>query len=126
MVTGPVGEVIAVIYAILATAWTVWVWSSATLLVCRTAGWPRPAVANLLWYWSKPLAFVYLWTNLPFEYLTKGDLRWFDTMWAVLNILVWRYYRNIGDDDDHKKLKKKLKETVQNINGKLVVVPRPV
>lgn len=125
MVTGTTGAVISLIYGFLSLNWSIWIWCGVGLLLTRAIGLPRkPPLLNLCWYYSKPFACVYMITYLPFEWLTD-DLSGWDIMWAIFHVWLWRYYRNIGDDDDHKKLKKKMKEAVTVVNGRLVVVPRP-
>lgn len=115
--------IITLIEAIGVTVYNVYIFSAIALAVCKIIGHERWPWANLLWYWCKWPALAYLITDPVFDILLDGELSWFSALLDAFSIWVWWSYRNHGDDDDYKKLKKKLKESVKAINGKLVVVP---
>lgn len=59
--------------------------------------------------------------------LIDGTLRHSFTGWTALFIVIdglfWWRYRNVGDDDTWKNLKKKVTEKIEAIRGRLVIVP---
>ncbi len=82
----------------------------------------RPAAANLIWYWCKYPALTYLVLG-PVSMHIFADFGIIDTVsWAACDFLWW-VCRDAGDDEDHKKLKKKLKDKVTELHGRLVIVP---
>lgn len=104
-------------------AWLCYLWSSLFLLVVHT--W-RPGVRmralNLIWQWSKWPAFASLFVMPVAEIVFLGQPNMWDYATWLMNGWLWWAYRNSGDDDLDKKLKKKLDEVVERVEGKLVVV----
>lgn len=116
--------VVSLIAVILASLSNVYTFACVLMVVTRLYGLKVPLV-NLLWYWSKWPALAYVIFYLPFIFVLDGQLRWFHgLLWAALTFLWW-YCKDLGDDEDHKQLKKKMKEKVIEVRGKLVVVAEP-
>lgn len=79
---------------------------------------------NTLWLITKYLAFAYVCLG-PAMWLTlNGKLNWWDGAAEALNVWLWWAYKDMGDDDWKKRLKKRLTEAVRAIHGRLVVVPQ--
>ncbi len=112
----------AVITVVSYAAYYVFVFAALVLNVCKHLRRPKPAVINVLWYWSKWPALAFLAIG-PIAVVVGGDFSLGYAYTAVINAVLWWVSRNIGDDEDHKKLKKKLKDKVAELSGRLVVVP---
>ncbi len=110
------------ITTLLNCAWVTYI-ISATVIMNRIdkKGW-----FNRTWLWSKwPALASVLFDPLAkilFDHQSPDTLDIFLT--AVLLYLWWRY-KDSGDDDEFKKLHKRLTESVKDLGGKLVVVPHP-
>lgn len=103
----------------------IYIVSGLTNRVFRMTGKGNLPVANLLWYWTKWPALASAPLELVVEILLGEPLDWWDYLSFLATVVIWWMYRNDGDDEDHKKLKKKLGEKVADIGGKLVVIPEP-
>lgn len=79
-------------------------------------------LANDVWRWTKWPAFAHLFIT-PAWALTHGYHHWYSAVIWALDALTWWWLRNAGDDDPGKKLKNKLKEKIEIIHGRLVIVP---
>jgi len=96
-----------------------------TALLCRIAraagrtppGWAPTLVGMLKW----PALMCYVW-NWASD-LADPEAGMLNHAVGVLNLVVWWLYRNDGDDDWKKKMKKKLAEKVTRVGARLVVVP---
>lgn len=95
------------------------VWSGMLLKIKRHL---VQSVWNTIWRWTKWPAFAGLFIQ-PWSDFAFDNHHWYSPLAYVLNAVVWWSLRNAGDDDISKKLKKKLKEKIEAINGKLVVIP---
>lgn len=125
--------VVQAIAGILSVLYDSFLYSSLFLLMFKTLGQlgvgtklrTVKTAMNLVWLWSKWPALAYIILN-PFFHLLLGEKMnfWF-WLFEGLSLFNWWYYKDMGDDDDWKKLKKKVKEKVAAIGGKLVVVPEP-
>lgn len=107
---------------LLSVGWTVWIYASMFLRITRILRGPdkRFPIVNLIWYWTRPVAQAYLFAYWPFQiFLDAVD--WWDALFFAIALWCWKDYKDSGDDDDHKKIKKKLKESVKVLNGRLVV-----
>ena len=105
--------------------YNVYIFAGLALMLRRVWGQPRWPLANLLWYWAKWPALVSVFFSPISTLMVKGKLGFWDFFNVALCFYIWWTYRDYGDDDDHKKLKKKLKDKVHAVGGKLVVVPEP-
>ncbi len=105
-------------------SWYLWQGCSWILFILKVLGKPRWSTANLIWYWTKWPALIYCFI-VPIYSITTDQFGPWDAFSFAVSLVVWWYWRNIGDDDDHKKLKKKLGEKVKELQGRLVVVPEP-
>jgi heme/copper-type cytochrome/quinol oxidase subunit 2 len=120
------------------TSWsfTLYIFSAVFLVLGKTFGKLRTATgkqkrapmhrcANFVWWLTKWPALVDLILE-PFFHIALSEKMdvWF-WVFEVMGFYNWWVYRDAGDDDDYKKLKKKLKENVKVLKGKLVVVPEP-
>jgi hypothetical protein len=125
MISEGMSMVLECINTVLLSAYFVYLYSSMALGIRKVMGLPRWPLANLLWYWSKWPALVFIYLSPIIVLLQKGELNWWTAPSVAMSTVAWWLYRNEGDDDDHKKLKKKLKEKVHVLGGKLVVIPEP-
>jgi hypothetical protein len=126
MVSDGMTSVLQIIDGVLSGLYLVYLWSGMALMFRKTMGAPRWPLANLTWYWSKWPAFVSIYFSPVATFLIKEELSWWTLFSVVFNTCVWWFYKDLGDDDDHKKLKKKVKEKVRAVGGKLVVIiPEP-
>jgi hypothetical protein len=116
-------SVLEIVWGVL---WTVYVWSGLFLVIWKTLK-PhkeRPWLLNTVWKWAKWPAFGWLLANPVLTIVLVGHLAWYDDLTFLINIWIWYAYRDAGDDDLTKKMKKKAKEIVQQVGGKLVIVPQ--
>lgn len=103
----------------------VFVYSALWLKVCKRVGCSRKHVtfANLVWKYSKPWAFIGTFAIPALVVLVDGHLSGSHYFDFVVNLGALYLFKDSGDDDFTKKLKKKLKEKVEVLKGKLIVVP---
>lgn len=113
---------IAAVQALLAGLWLCWVYSSVLISMLKIFGKPTWPWLNLIWFYTRPFAQAHLYCYWPAELLIS-DVQWWDFVAFATAAYCWYAYKNVGDDDDHKKLKKKLNEIVKVLNGRLVVKP---
>lgn len=78
---------------------------------------------NGIWRWSKWPALAYTLGDIPMQIIIGEKVGMFDYLSFGLNLWIWYFYRNAGDDDPMNKLRKKITEKVAEIGGKLVLVP---
>jgi hypothetical protein len=126
--------VITVISGILNGCYLTFLFDSIFLLIHKTSGMlrvgpetrsPLRRALNVVWLITKWPALVYLLTDPVFHLMLGHKL---DAVWwfgELLGLWNWWHYRNIGDDDDWQKLKKKVKEKIAVLGSKLVVIPEP-
>ncbi len=113
--------------ALLEVIWSVYIYTGLCLILCRAifwGGWPR-VICSVCWRCSKwpalaaavvePVLLSFVYDDGPFA----------SALVIAIRLALWWMYRNAGDDDDTKKLKKMLTETVERLRGKLVVVAVP-
>ncbi len=84
---------------------------------------PHPPTLNGWWRWTKWPALCFGLLSIPLQILMHEDIGMWDHLGSLLNLAIWWMYRNAGDDDPMDKLRKKFKEKVAEIGGKLVIVP---
>ncbi len=84
---------------------------------------PHKPRVNSLWRWCKWPALASVVLEIPSQLLLGEKVGMWDYLACVFNLLIWWFYRNVGDDDPMNKLRKKLKEKVAEIGGKLTIVP---
>ena len=114
---------LAFLAAQLFLAYLAYSFSGTWLLTMRCHGLPTADSWRLtIWQWTKWPALAYVILN-PIQDIMTGQTGVFDALLSGLAAVMWWELRNAGDDDLKKKLKKFLKETVAQIEGKLVVVP---
>lgn len=117
--------VINIVATVFTCSYFAYTWSGMFILLLRSFGIARGIkVFNTIWKWSKYPALVACFANPAADVLTGGKLDVWDYLAFLLNIFIWWYYRNMGDDDWTKKAKEKLTEVVREIQGKLVLVPQ--
>lgn len=106
--------------------WMIYVWTGLflTILKFRAPHRQPPTVVNTAWTWAKWPAFCWLVANPVLTVLLNGHLGWADDITFLINVWIWYAYKDSGDDDLTKKIKKKAKEIVQQVGGKLVIVPQ--
>lgn len=122
MVTPEVALLLNVVSLVL--AWLTVVWFLCAGFLYGGRGIIRgPRIINTLWRWLKWPALVSIMTNIPVDILVGNEVTWLNRAGMAINLCMWWVYRNAGDDDPMDKLKKKLKEKVAEIEGRLVVVP---
>lgn len=80
---------------------------------------------KLVWLFSKWPALVFLILDPFFHFVLDQKMDFWFWLFEALGFYNWWYYRNMGDDDDWQKLKKKLRDKVAVLRGKLTVVPEP-
>lgn len=107
-------------------AWMVYIWSSVILTVAKIWKPDRAPVGpiNTVWKWSKWPAFCWLIANPVLTVVLEGHPSVWEDLAFVMNVWLWYAYKDSGDDDLEKKVKKKAHEIVQQVGGKLVVVPQ--
>lgn len=116
--------VVSVIDVILAIMFNAFIYSAITIHAAKHRN-RRIPLANLVWYWCKWPALAHILSTSILSVLIDGHLTWWRAGLNILNGFLWWAYRDTGDDNDHKKLRKKLKEKVTQVSGRLVVVPQP-
>lgn len=122
----PTTHMVAIaINVILAGIYNAYIFTSVAMSIFQALGRQRPRLMNLIWFWTKWPGLVYLITDPVFAVLIEGKLGWLRAFFDILGLWVWWGNKDQGDDEDHKKLKNKLKEKVTQMRGKLVVVPVP-
>lgn len=118
-------------------SYTTFIISGVCLLLAKTYGRLRvttgknrrhPPVkrfVNFMWWLTKWPALADLILE-PFFHIALGEkMDVYFWVFEAFGFYNWWMYRDVGDDDDYTKLKKKLKENVKVFRGKLVVVPEP-
>lgn len=114
---------LAIVWVVLVYANGMYIASGWWLVLHRMTGIPIPkGIAHAVWKWTKWPA---LGQILLMLYFTINREPGFEsaTDTAMLAI-AWWIFRNAGDDDFKKKLKKKLSEAVKQVGDRLVIVPK--
>jgi hypothetical protein len=99
-----------------------------SVIITLHGGGSRRGVAvwlNRVWLYTKYPALVGVFAQPVFTVVLGEKLDMWDWAACAAGFLVWVMNRDVGDDDWKKKFKKKLKEKIAVIQGKLVVVPQP-
>lgn len=125
MVPPVTAHVITAIQTFLVCSYDIFTFAGMLLMGTGTGGKPRRPVLNSLWYVTRWPALAYVCLYLLLHLLRDGTLhpwQWFSNAFSFLG---WWVFRDVGDDDDYKKLKKKLKDKIAVRKGKLVTVPEP-
>ncbi len=107
-------------------AFSIYVYASVALFWAKrmlsTTNWLHRTL-NFLWRWSKWPALVWVIMEVPFQIMLREDINGWDYLYVVLSLWIWWFYRNSGDDDPWDRLKDKVTEKVEEVRGRLVVVP---
>lgn len=117
--------IMLIVTGVLGLLYNVFLYSSVLLKILVLAGHRRSRILNLAWYWSKWPALAFLIIYMPVGLLLGRGVPWWAWLFEAWAFGAWWYCKDLGDDDDHKKLKKKLKQKVAVLHGKLIVVPEP-
>ncbi len=113
---------LALLIIVMACSYYVYLITGAWLYGHKLLRYNKSSLANLLWYWTKWPALGYI-ILVPVAAVFVDVFGIDDVVNTVLCLIAWWFCRNSGDDDDHKKLKDKLKSKVTQMQGRLVVVP---
>lgn len=117
--------VVVVVATALALSHDAFILSSLVILAGKRMFCRHFRFANVLWYWTKWPALAAIILFVPLQFLLYEKITWLDLVTRLADAFCWRLCRDMGDDDDHKKLKKKMKEKIKQASGKLIVVPEP-
>lgn len=113
------------IYTTLSWLFICYLFSGLFLRMAHELGRDRSRVINLIWKWSKWPSLAYVVSAPLLDVLNHNEQHWYSSLLYVWNGVVWWLYRDMGDDDDFKKLGKRIKEKVAQMGNKLVVIPAP-
>lgn len=117
---------LSVLDILLGAFWMAYIWAGVFLVFFKVwkPGKEKPWLVNTVWKWSKWPAFLWLVANPVLTMLLERHLNVWDDLTCAMNVWLWYAYKDSGDDDLEKKVKKKAHEIVQQVGGKLVVVPQ--
>lgn len=119
---------LAVVDFVLVTSFFTYMFTGVVLLISRAFGASvesKPLKPfNLVWKWAKYPALGHAVGAPVLTVLIAGHLTFWDYLSTAVNVYVWWQYRDVGDDDWKKKLKKKVTEIVKAVQGRLIVVPQ--
>lgn len=108
----------------LAGCWISYVITAVLLMAYRVrTGRVLRGPINTVWKWTKWPALAYVVTIPASRAIVVGEVTWFDWLSTVWLLWAWFRFRDVGDDDLGKRLKRRATEAVQRVGGKLVVVP---
>lgn len=85
---------------------------------------PVRRLLTIGWFWCKWPSLAAVIINPWLTHVLYNDP--FDVikcLFFVYSLGIWWLLRNAGDNDEHRKQKRKLKEKVKAVGGRLVVVP---
>lgn len=77
-------------------------------------------ILNMFRPFYLPAVAVYWGINMPGD---KGINLWIDGFCLGVDLLIWVWYRNLGDDDRWKRRKRKAVEAIRRVGARLVVQP---
>lgn len=95
---------------------------TGALIMVRTPA-KTPDLIRRLWRWSKWPALVNAISQPIVNCALNGGMTPWEWGAAGTQLVAWWFLRDVDDDDTGKKLKKKLTEKVEQIRGRLAVVP---
>lgn len=120
-----VKTVLPLVMAVLMWTHICYTWSGVFIVTAKYMGkrLPRHSWFNGIWRWTKWPALAYTLGDIPGQIIMGEPITWVDYLALLINMYVWYIYRDVGDDDPMDKLKDKIKEKVEEVNGRLVLVP---
>lgn len=102
----------------LLAAWLCYIFSSAVLDTHKLP------VFSIIWSITKWPALAQPIFNIAGQiFLDHEAPSTFDILFFLFQIWIWWRNRNSGDDDDVRKLRERMTESVKEMGGKLVIVP---
>lgn len=118
----------AIAALVLATFWFAYCVSGIFLLITKAAGYPGDLkgirIINTVWRVTEYPALVYVIFSPALWAIVDHSSGFWMLLASLLNALAWIFYKDAGDDDWKKRLKRKAKEVVRAVRGRLVVVPQ--
>lgn len=82
------------------------------------------AILNTIWWWTKWPALagiLTIWADSAF--VESPDTPTANAILLGLNLAFWWAWRNDGDDDERKRRRQALKAKIEQVGGKLVIIP---
>lgn len=80
------------------------------------------AACRFIFHEGKPLYLTSLLVSAA-KQAPSGEPSWLTALWLASMVWLYSVYRDADDDDRWKRRKKKLKDAVKALNGRLVVAP---